>query len=229
MFTTMRVWSSVSREKYVRVEPFTPAVDAKRPSRTVAVSAACPPLDAMRQPTARIALRTATHDIHERMHRHPALARLAAGTIGRDEYCRVLARSYGFYAMAEPVLGLGGSLTQCLRDDLAELGMTRSAIGDLPRCAPLAIGQGAAQLIGARYVLLGASLGGKVMARAMAGRTDGHAALPVRFLTGLGENDLQAFVVDLEKNLPDPKSQTCATTAATVVFAAYEDWMAWHE
>ena len=70
-----------------------------------------------------MALRTATHDIHERMHRHPALARLAAGTIGCDEYRRVLARSYGFYAMAEPVLGLSGKLTDCIVQDLVELGM----------------------------------------------------------------------------------------------------------
>lgn len=77
---------------------------------------------------ARMALQKATHDIHERMHRHPALARLAAGTIGCDEYRRVLARSYGFYAMAEPVLGLSGKLTDCIVQDLVELGMTPAAI-----------------------------------------------------------------------------------------------------
>ena len=175
-----------------------------------------------------MALRTATHDIHERMHRHPALSRLAAGTIGCDEYRRVLARSYGFYAMVEPVLGLSGKLTDCIVQDLVEMGMTPAAIYALPRCAPLAIGPGYAALIGARYVLLGASLGGKVMARAMAGRIGGDAAVPVRFLTGMGENDWKVFAAGLEENLPDAGSRTQAATAATAMFAAYEDWMAWH-
>ena len=188
------------------------------------------PLSPMvRQLTARAALRSATHDIHERMHRHPALSRLAAGTIGRDEYRHVLARSYGFYAMAEPVLGLGGRLTQCLRDDLTELGMTLAAIDDLPRCAPLAIGGDQAELVGARYVLLGATLGGKVMARAIAGRSDGDATLPVHFLTGTGDTEWKIFATDLEKSLPDTASRTRAAKVASAVFAAYEEWMTWHD
>lgn len=187
------------------------------------------PILKLRPKSARHVLQLATHDIHERMHRHPALARLAAGTIGRDEYRRVLARSYGFYAMAELVLGVGGGLTQCLRDDLTELGLTPAAIDDLPRCAPLSIGRDRAELVGSRYVLLGASLGGKVMARAMAGRTDGHAALPAHFLTGMGESDWKIFASNLEANLPDSGSRTRAAKAASAVFAAYEEWMDWHE
>ncbi len=80
-------------------------------------------------------------------------------------------------------------------------------------------------MIGARYVLLGASLGGKVMARAIAGRTDGHAALPVRFLTGTGENDWKIFAAELEDNLPDAASRAAAAMAAKATFATYEDWM----
>ncbi len=99
--------------------------------------------------SARSALRTAVHDIHERIHDHPALARLAAGTIARDEYRRLLARSYGFYAMVQPDVGHAGVLTDCLAQDLAELGMTAAAISDLPRCAPLVIEDGPAERIGA--------------------------------------------------------------------------------
>ena len=192
-------------------------------------SVGSPLLPMVRHSTARTALRTATHDIHERMHRHPALSRLAAGTIERDEYRRLLARSYGFYAMIEPVLGLVGNLTECLVDDLTTLGMTPAAINDLPRCAPLAVGQGQAESIGARYVLLGASLGGKVMARAMAGRTDGDAALPVRFLTGTDDTEWKIFATDLENNLPDTALRARAAKAAAAVFTAYEEWMTWHD
>ena len=196
-----------------------------RHGRTVA-SALSP---TVRQSTARTALRTATHDIHERMHRHPALSRLAAGTIGRDAYRHLLARSYGFYAMIEPVLGLAGNSTECLFDDLTTLGMTPAAIDDLPRCAPLAVGQGQAEAIGARYVLLGASLGGKVMARAIADRPEGDAALPVRFLTGTSDTAWKIFATNLESDLPDAALRTRAAKAATAVFAAYDEWMTWHE
>ncbi len=177
--------------------------------------------------SARLALRLATHDIHERMHHHPALARLAAGTIGRDEYCRVLARSYGFYIMAESALGLGGKLTDCLVADMTELGMTPAAIAALPRCTNLGCVQEHSALIGARYVLIGASLGGKVMARAVTGWTGGDGALPVRFLTGMSENDWKAFASGLETHLPDSTSRSRAAKAATAMFAAYENWMVW--
>lgn len=53
------------------------------------------------EPGARSILRAATDDVHQRMHRHAGFALLAAGTIERAAYRRLLARSYGFYVMAE--------------------------------------------------------------------------------------------------------------------------------
>ena len=67
------------------------------------------------------------------------------------------------------------------------------------------------------------------MARAIAGRPDGDAALPVRFLTGTGDNEWKIFATGLEKNLPDTALRTRAAKAATAVFAAYEEWMTWHD
>jgi heme oxygenase len=168
----------------------------------------------------------ATQDIHERLHRHPVLARLAAGTISRDEYRHLLARSYGFYAVVEPILGLSGGLTDCLIQDLDELGMTAAAVKNLPRCAPPPVEYGHAGMIGARYVLLGASLGGKAMARVLVAREYGSFALPVRFLTGFGADDWSGFAAGLEASLPDADSRTRAAKTAVSIFAAYEDWMA---
>lgn len=177
---------------------------------------------------ARLALRTATHVVHQRMHRHPGFARLAAGVIGRGEYCRLLARSFGFLAVAESLAGLSDSRSECLARDLADLGLTADDISALPRCKPMQIGGQRADLIGAQYVLIGASLGGKVMAKAIGGR-HGKDALPMRFLTGLGENDWKVFASDLEASLPDTDSRKQAAAAATATFAAYEDWMTWDE
>lgn len=178
--------------------------------------------------TSRSALQAATRIIHARMHHHPGLARLAAGTIGRDEYRRLLARSYGFYAVVQPAIGLPEQLTDSLVRDLGELGMTVTAVSNLPRCAPPGIGCRHADIIGARYVLLGASLGGKVMAKAIVNRKDGDTTMPVRFLTFLGESDWKSFAADLEASLPDAASRTQAAKTATTVFAAYEEWMAGH-
>ncbi len=83
-------------------------------------------------PRGRSALRTATCDIHERRHCHPALSRLAASTADPDGYRHLPARSYGFYAVDEPMLGVGGGLTGCLVWDLPEAGLSA---GDWSRCA----------------------------------------------------------------------------------------------
>lgn len=177
---------------------------------------------------ARRALRSATQEVHQRLHRHPGLARLAAGTIGRDEYTRLLARSFGFHAMAEPLVGLSGARTACLSRDLTALGLSAAEIAALPRCPPLQIAPAQAELIGAHYVLIGASLGGKVMARAVAERNPADA-LPVEFLTELGEDEWKTFAAALEDRLPDGCARTRAATAARATFAAYEDWMTWDE
>lgn len=176
-------------------------------------------------PSARAALRAATHDIHERMHHHPTLSRLAAGTISGDEYRHLLARSYGFYAVVEPILGLPGRLTDLLALDLCELGLDAAAVEALPRCAAPPVGRGHAEMTGARYVLLGASLGGKVMARALAGGESRDPELPVRFLTGIDASHWTRFAGALDANLPDPASQALAAKAAVSTFAAYEEWM----
>ena len=131
--------------------------------------------------SARSVLRSATDDIHERMHRHSGFALLATGTIERAAYRRLLARSYGFYAMAERMLGRGDDWVGRLAHDLADLGLSHQAIARLPQCPPPTFGKGAADRIGATYVLLGASLGGRVMARAVAHRASASEPLPTRF------------------------------------------------
>lgn len=174
---------------------------------------------------ARRALRRATQAVHERLHRHPGLARFAAGTIRKDEYARLLARSYGFYAMAEPLAGLSGAKTASLARDLAELGVEARL---LPICRPVPMVTGRAERIGLRYVLIGASLGGKLMARANGARS-GAEALPMRFLTSLAAEDWQSFAAGLDAGLPDPLARSRAARAACAAFTSYEEWMAWNE
>jgi hypothetical protein len=83
-------------------------------------------------PRGRSALRTATCDIHERPHRHPVLSRVAANTADRDGYRHLPARSYGFYAVVDPMASVGGELAGCLVWDMPEPGLSA---GDWSRCA----------------------------------------------------------------------------------------------
>jgi len=71
-------------------------------------------------PRARSALRTATCDIHERRHPHPALSRRAASTTDRDEYHQLFGHTYGLHTVVDPMPNVGGELTGCLVWDLSE-------------------------------------------------------------------------------------------------------------
>ena len=75
-------------------------------------------------PRARSALRTATCDIHERRHPHPALSRRAASTTDRDEYHQLFGHTYGFHSVDEPMPSVGGGLTGCLVRNLPEPGLS---------------------------------------------------------------------------------------------------------
>ena len=177
------------------------------------------------EPGARSILRAATDDNHERMHQHAGFALLAAGTIDRTAYRRLLARSYGFYAMAERLIERADDSVCRLADDLAELGLTDQAIAGLPHCPPPAIGGAEAERIGAAYVLLGASLGGKVMARSIAREAPTRGSLPTRFLAGDDNAAWKDFVARLDVLLPDSRARATAARAAVTMFAAFETWM----
>lgn len=102
------------------------------------------------------------------------------------------------------MLGLPGQLADLLALDLCELGLDAAAVEALPRYAAPLVNYGYAEMIGASYVLLGASLGGKVMARALAGGEHRDPELPVRFLTGIDAGHWTRFAGALDANLPDP-------------------------
>jgi heme oxygenase (biliverdin-IX-beta and delta-forming) len=174
---------------------------------------------------ARSILRAATDEVHERMHHHPGFAQLAAGRIERIAYRRLLARSYGFYTMAEELVDRGNNWACRLALDLAELGLTEQALGHLPRCPPPVIGTDQAARVGATYVLLGASLGGKVMARAVTCGACAGEKLPTRFLAGDDNASWKDLVANLDTLLPDECARSRAARSAVTMFCAFETWM----
>ncbi|MEG3178507.1 biliverdin-producing heme oxygenase [Sphingomonas sp. RB3P16] len=194
--------------------------DRQTPARLAQASAAPAGRPAAR--SARAILRSATDSVHQRMHRHPGFAALADGTIERAAYRALLARIHGFYRSVEARLALGNARSTALADDLVDLGLSRGTLEALPSCAPLQIGESPAETIGARYVVFGASLGGQVMAKALARRAP---ALPTRFLCGTGSADWSRFVASLDAHLPDGAARALAARAAVTTFAALEGWM----
>ena len=173
-------------------------------------------------PSARMVLRGATDEIHQRMHRHGGFAQLAAGTIVKHDYCRLLARSHGFHAMAARFVHVCIPLAGLLDADLLALGMSRGGIAALPQSDALGLDGSVPAQIGATYVVLGAALGGGVMARAI-----GHRMWPTGFLRGQSDAipKWPAFLAEVELALSDTESRLMAAKAAVAAFVAYETWM----
>ena len=93
-------------------------------------------------------------------------------------YRELLETFYGFYGPVETSLVRIAAMSpprgfclrirsQLLEDDLQALGLTRRQLAELPRCISLPPLSNEEQLAGCLYVLEGASLGGRVIARAL--------------------------------------------------------------
>lgn len=144
----------------------------------------------------RDALRLATDAIHQRLHRHPVLQRLADGSISRSDYVALLRRFLVFHELIEESLRGGPDLAthdidlaeRCrsplLRRDLTALGapaMTAPPALQGPR-----IPGSAAAALGYLYVSEGSRLGGLALARSLDGLLAPGSAAGRSFLLGYG-------------------------------------------
>ena len=116
-------------------------------------------------------LRESTRELHERAEAAVALTRPG---LGRDGYRRLLARFYGIYEPLEAELGRrvdlpldfeGRRKAHLIAADLGALGLSRTEVDALPRCAELPRLRGPHRALGCMYVLEGATLGGKIITR----------------------------------------------------------------
>jgi heme oxygenase len=120
-------------------------------------------------------LRMHTRAAHKSIETAPALARLMASDLRRTEYESALIAMHAFHAAIEPEIALAleglphaqslldGKRLRALSDDLAFL----AAAPSQSRPDPIAL-PGTSQALGALYVIEGASLGGRVIARHIA-------------------------------------------------------------
>lgn len=192
-------------------------------------------LEPAARPSARDMLRTATRETHERLHEHPRLKPLAEGTIGLREYRDLLARLYGFHQAVDAAFARQADIAPfnvaarrkapLLREDLLALGLDAAGIGNLPLCRDLPPLDSAAALCGCAYVVEGSTLGGRVLAQAVAPLL-GQGIEGRRFLLGYGEQHgamWRTFTRTLEA-VPQ-RERVAMTAAAVATFAVYESWI----
>jgi heme oxygenase (biliverdin-IX-beta and delta-forming) len=127
-------------------------------------------------PTIHAQLRAETAELHTQLENQ---LKLLGSGLSLSRYRRVLEVFLGFYAPVETRLRLLASAAPplgvplqaralLLQRDLLALGMAPGEIADVPQCAELPRLYEPEHLAGCLYVLEGASLGGRVIARALA-------------------------------------------------------------
>ena len=194
---------------------------------------------------ARRALREATQAVHERLHAHPRLTRLAEGRIERDQYVDLLLRFLRFHRAVEACLSRGPDLAPAgidlrarrrspqLLDDLTALGVRVPDEAAMAVCA-LPVPRSVPEALGYLYVTEGSRLGGRVLAKALDAVLTAASAQGRRFLSGEDRTHGQGwpeFCVVLEQAGVDRRARDAMIVAAEAAFAEFEacldqDWQA---
>lgn len=119
-----------------------------------------------------------------------------------ERYRRILEAFFGYYAPLEHALASASASasatasprgfalaarTPRIERDLVTLGISRQQVAALPRCMTLPPLNGAAGVAGCLYVVEGASLGGRVISRALRRRLGLHADNGASFFAGEGD------------------------------------------
>ncbi len=178
----------------------------------------------------REALRAATRETHQRLHRHSGLSAAARGAIGLDDYRQLLMRLYGFHrsfedahASAMQRLGfIASSRAELIALDLAALGIMRFDVCRLPRCAALREPSSEACALGALYVVEGSALGGALIAEALA-PVVGEARR--FFLGGPSGREVWPSLLARVETLAPGVQHARAIDAAVETFRIFEEWM----
>jgi heme oxygenase len=179
-------------------------------------------------PALRDALREATADVHERLHRHQGFAAVQAGTIDRQAYEQLLGRLYGFYSPFEVAGQIEPERTRWLEFDLDALGVSAAAREKLPRCARFPPRLSPDHVLGARYVVEGSALGGHGMARQLDALLGPGVTAGRQFFSGHGAATGSVWRAYLALLSMEPRSAPecqAIIDGANATFATFEQWM----
>ena len=180
-------------------------------------------------PTLHELLRSATQEVHERLHSHPGLAAVKAGTITRERYVALLRRLYGFHRPFEIAAGVAPERTQWLESDLAVFSIDRAMCSALPNCRMFHSHPSQSFLLGASYVVEGSALGGRGLARALDGLLGMGVTVGRSFFTGHGAATgtvWRDYLARLSAAPNEASTRLAVISGATATFAIFEQWLA---
>jgi heme oxygenase len=175
----------------------------------------------------RWALRAATQDVHDRLHRHAAFAAIQDATIGLADYQDLLVRLYGFYLPFEAAMGIAPDRSNWLAGDLVALNSNR-VLHAAPMCRHVPRLDSLYFRLGALYVAEGSALGGRELAHCLdpllgKGGTEGR-----HFFIGRGAGTGEAwrsYLAQLSAAPPEPSARAEIIKGAVETFAAFEHWL----
>jgi heme oxygenase (biliverdin-IX-beta and delta-forming) len=181
------------------------------------------------EPDLHEALRAATDGVHQRLHTHRGFAAIKAETIDLPRYARLLRRLHGFHRPFEVATGLAAARSGRIAADLAALASEPAlASTPIPQCHDIPVFDDTDARLGGLYVVEGAALGGRILARHL-DRLFGTGAVAGRsFFLGGGSDTgatWRAFLAQLGEVSPDPARRHRVIAAAVATFAAFENWL----
>lgn len=188
-------------------------------------------------------LRRETRAEHEAIERRVPSIDPAGPGLTIETYYSFLARAWGFYGPIEAAIErrLGGRWfgldvrrrrkVALLARDLSVLGLPAAEVRALPRCAAIPMLDGEAEAAGGLYVLEGATLGGRILARQVATRLGIDREGGGLFLDGYGLD-----TADMWRSFGAALTQFAAAGArelsdrvvrgARDTFTCYDAWLA---
>ena len=172
-------------------------------------------------------LRETTHEIHQRLHLHDGFAAIQDETIDRSAYQNLIVRLYGFHLPFELAAGFERERSGRLEEDLRALGLDP---GDraVPICRHLPRLDSTERRLGALYVVEGAALGGRELAKGLNGLLGATGTEGRRFFMGRGPGTAQGwrdYLALLSAASTEPSAQAEVISAAVETFAVFEDWL----
>ncbi|MBD5655563.1 MAG: biliverdin-producing heme oxygenase [Candidatus Eremiobacteraeota bacterium] len=177
-------------------------------------------------------LRSATRERHRALEAMPSQQRLLQSDYRLAEYRSLLQRLYGFYMPLASALDNRSAWSvrvtdraELLAHDLRDLGSTAADLRELARCEDLPMLDTCDRVLGCRYVMEGATLGGRVIVKHLERTFREFGGTPMRFFAGDGTVTAKRWlescaIVNAEATDFD---QLCATACAT--FDAMAAWL----
>ncbi len=179
-----------------------------------------------RAASVRADLQAATHEAHERLHGWDLAQRLQQHDASLDDYRAYLMALYGARVQLDAVLeacgfAAGASEHKALAADLCDLGVDQPALDRAAHQTATLTLANPAQRMGAAYVVLGSTLGNRLLWQQL-GKREASRRWPHRFIADMGGHQRTAWdklLSDLDAHADTDDALHQMIAGANAVFA----------